>query len=44
VKKLKAEEGFYRVRAGDYRIVYTIDDATSTVVVVKIAHRSEVYE
>jgi mRNA interferase RelE/StbE len=44
VKKLKAEVGLYRIRVGDYRIVYTIDDSISTVVVVKIGHRSDVYE
>ncbi len=44
VKKLKAEENLYRIRVGDYRVVYTIDDLTSTVVVVKIGHRSDVYE
>jgi mRNA interferase RelE/StbE len=33
----------YRVRQGDYRILYTIDDAAQTVVVVRIGQRGDVY-
>ncbi len=33
----------YRVRQGDYRIVYAIDDETRAVQVVKVGHRREVY-
>jgi mRNA interferase RelE/StbE len=42
-KKLEAEAHLYRVRVGDYRIVYYIWDGEREVVVVKIAHRREVY-
>jgi mRNA interferase RelE/StbE len=38
-----AGEDKYRVRQGDYRIVYTIEDEIVTVTVVRIAHRSDVY-
>ena len=41
-EKLSGEEK-YRVRQGDYRILYLIEDANATVTVVKIAHRREVY-
>jgi len=41
-EKLTGEEK-YRVRQGDYRILYTIDDAARTVVVVKIGQRGDVY-
>jgi len=40
--KLSASEK-YRVRQGAYRVVYTIDDAVVTVVVVRVAHRRDVY-
>ncbi len=40
--KLSRRE-LYRVRQGDYRVVYSIDDRDRTVVVVKIGHRREVY-
>jgi mRNA interferase RelE/StbE len=33
----------YRVRQGDYRIVYEVDDAALTVTVFKIGHRRDVY-
>lgn len=41
-EKLSALER-YRVRQGDYRIVYAVDDDEKTVDVVKIGHRREVY-
>ena len=41
-KKLKGEEG-YRIRVGDYRILYEIQDEASRVLVVKVGHRREVY-
>ena len=33
----------YRVRQGDYRILYEIEDAVVRVIVVRIAHRRDVY-
>ena len=33
----------YRLRQGDYRIVYKINDGQSVVTVMKIAHRRDVY-
>jgi len=41
-EKLSALER-YRVRQGDYRIVYSVDDAARTVVIFKIGHRKEIY-
>jgi mRNA interferase RelE/StbE len=43
VKKLAGEEDLYRIREGDYRIVYTIQDKKLIVLVVKIGDRKEVY-
>lgn len=43
VKKLTGEEDLYRIREGDYRIVYTIQDKKLIVLVVKIGDRKEVY-
>ena len=42
-EKLAGAEGRYRVRQGQFRIVYAVDDATRTVEVVKFGHRREVY-
>lgn len=33
----------YRVRQGDYRVLYAIDDAAKTLVIVRIGHRRDVY-
>ncbi|RPI20291.1 MAG: type II toxin-antitoxin system mRNA interferase toxin, RelE/StbE family [Acidobacteria bacterium] len=41
-EKLSGQER-YRVRQGRYRILYTINDEEVIVVVVKVAHRREVY-
>lgn len=41
-EKLSGEEK-YRLRQGDYRIVYAIDDPQSIVTVVKVAHRRDAY-
>lgn len=41
-EKLSGGES-YRFRQGDYRVVYTVADAESTVTVFKIAHRRDVY-
>ena len=41
-EKLSAQER-YRIRQGNYRIVYSIEDDKLIVYVVKIAHRRDVY-
>ena len=41
--KLKNSEQDYRIRIGDYRIIYEIDDKNQTVKVMKIRHRRESY-
>ena len=43
-KKLRGGDDEWRIRVGDYRVVYTIDDAKLLVEVTRIRHRSEVYE
>jgi mRNA interferase RelE/StbE len=43
-KKLKGGQQEWRIRVGDYRVVYTIDDAKLRVSVTRIRHRSEVYD
>jgi len=44
VKKLKGEENSYRIRVGDYRVIYDIFDDVLLVSVVEVGHRSEVYK
>jgi len=42
VQKLSDKE-LYRIRQGDYRIVYSINDKDPTVDIFKIGHRREIY-
>ena len=39
-----AEKGFFRIRQGDYRIVYSIQDQKLLILIVRIVHRKEVYK
>ncbi len=43
-KKLTGLDGLYRIRIGDYRVVYRIQDKQLIVLVVKIGHRKDVYD
>jgi len=43
-KKLKGYKDHWRVRVGDWRVVYIIDDAEKLISVTRVAHRREVYE
>jgi mRNA interferase RelE/StbE len=40
---LQGMRGTFRVRVGDYRVVYTIYDGQLIVLVVDLGHRSEIY-
>ena len=42
-RQLRGRDG-YRLRVGDYRIIYTVDDGVLLIVVVTIGHRREVYQ
>jgi mRNA interferase RelE/StbE len=41
-RKLRGREG-YRIRVGDYRVLYAINDAEKKIEVLSVAHRREVY-
>ena len=42
-KKLSGKSGLYRVRQGDYRIVYTISHGDKEVKIILVRHRKDVY-
>ena len=44
IKKLKGEDSLFRIRLGDYRVLYSIERKILTVVVIKIGHRQSVYK
>jgi mRNA interferase RelE/StbE len=41
--KLEGEDDLWRIRVGDYRIVYSIEDEKLIILVVRVAHRKDVY-
>ena len=43
-KKLKHFKDQWRVRAGNWRVLYIIDDAAKLISITRIAHRREVYD
>jgi mRNA interferase RelE/StbE len=43
-RKLVGEENLWRIRVGDYRVIYSIDDNTRKVDVISVRHRSKAYE
>ena len=43
-RKLVGEENLWRIRVGDYRVIYSINDQTELVDVVHIRHRSKAYQ
>jgi mRNA interferase RelE/StbE len=43
VKKLKGADELYRIRLGDYRVIYELINERLIVLVIKIGHRREVY-
>ncbi len=43
VTKLSAKNNLYRVKVGEYRIVYEIRDAVLLILVVAVGHRREIY-
>lgn len=44
VQVLRGDDRYYRLRQGDYRIIYEIEDASKKITIIKIGHRREVYD
>ena len=44
ITKMKGNNKFHKIRAGDYRIIYEIHDDTLVILVVKIGHRKDIYK
>lgn len=44
VRKLQAEDDLWRIRVGEYRIVYVIDDRRQNVDIIAVRHRSAAYK
>lgn len=44
IKVLQGYENFYRLRVGDYRVIYRIDDNELIIIVLKIGSRGDIYK
>lgn len=44
VKRLKGYDGIYRLRVGDYRIIYTIDNGELIITVIDAGNRGQIYK
>ncbi len=42
-RKLQGTDALYRIRIGDYRVIYSVDDEKRVVDVVAVRHRSDAY-
>ena len=43
ITKLEGEDGLYRLRVGDYRVLYQVQGKVLVVLIVGVGHRREVY-
>jgi mRNA interferase RelE/StbE len=43
-KKLKGHNNTWRIRVGDWRVVYNIDEPATLVTNTRVAHRREIYD
>ena len=44
IKKLKGHNDLFRLRVGDYRIIYTVDNGELIIYVIDINNRGDVYK
>ena len=42
-RKLHGSDNAFRIRVGDYRVIYTVDDTVLIVAIERVRHRREVY-
>lgn len=42
-RKLSGPDGFYRIRIGDCRVIYRVEDRKLLVLVIRIGHRRDIY-
>lgn len=43
IKKLKGHSDLFRLRVGEYRIIYSVDNGELVVVVIDVGNRGEIY-
>lgn len=43
VKKMEGEDGMYRIRIGDYRVIYEVHGHLLVILILRVGHRKDVY-
>ena len=43
-RKLRGQKDIWRIRIGDYRVLYSINEVSRSISILRVAHRREVYE
>ena len=43
-RKLAGDDAPYRIRIGDYRVIYEVDDVTREILVTRVRHRKDAYQ
>ena len=44
VKAMQGYRGYYRLRVGDYRVIYTIDNGELLIMVIDVGNRGDIYK
>lgn len=44
IKALRGHDGYFRLRVGDYRIIYTVNDTALVIRVVEVGNRGDIYK
>ncbi len=44
IKAMRGNEGYFRLRVGDYRIIYTVNDNVLIVRVIEVGNRGDIYK
>lgn len=44
IKVMQGESGFFRLRVGDYRVIYTVNDNILTIRIVAVGNRGDIYK
>lgn len=44
IKALRGHDGYFRLRVGDYRIIYTVNNTVLVVRVVEVGNRGDIYK
>ena len=44
IKAMKGHEGYFRLRVGDYRVIYTVNDTVLLIQVVEVGNRGDIYK